>query len=468
MAGANAFCCALLLLVSLFFGLIHWLGFGGAGRFLWEAWLVVTAYAFALFNAGYRERFLGLHFLFLVCFGIFLLSRIFLYLLADDVPFWFVSNYQNYVLAPDEIISILFKLVLSLAGVEFGYFLFGSRRKVDFSQTHFSNLSSDRMVGQFGLLIMLLCFPFAVAKRLTQMQYVRENGYVSLYTTMSSIEFPWYFSGVGAFFSIGFVVFLFSRPRGLLLGLGLALYLVYSGATSSLGSRNQLFLSLIICALIVKNLYASWFRKIPRLVGLGAVVFGFAFLLCVAQFAESMRDRKSISTEPAAMVRNFFYSQGTSIEVLAGLERFGSQLPGKTLPFAFDSLDFVSLSGTQSVQVIEERSALGHQLSYHLNPEKYLSGGNLGTSFVAELADLGILALFAGSVAIGYLLAFFSVEGRLSALQIGMFPVFARWLLISPRGSFLPSYVDLLQVLVALSLLSFILLFRYSCASRWK
>jgi hypothetical protein len=88
-------------------------------------------------------------------------------------------------------------------------------------------------MGRFGLVMMLCAFPFILLKLMLIYRFVRENGYLSIYNgELSELTFPFWMSGSGTLFILGYFFVLFSYPDKKVYIISSSLFLIYSLADS--------------------------------------------------------------------------------------------------------------------------------------------------------------------------------------------------------------------------------------------
>lgn len=99
---------------------------------------------------------------------------------------------------------------------------------------------------------------------------------------------------------------------------------------------------------------------------------------------------------------------------------------------------FISDTG-QSEEMLNNRADLGHQLVYTINPDYYLSGSSIGTSYIAEIAQFGIFGVFIGAILLAWFMGLFErliYTNRF--FKYFMFLFFTN-LVTCPRASLFPS-----------------------------
>lgn len=117
-----------------------------------------------------------------------------------------------------------------------------------------------------------------------------------------------------------------------------------------------------------------------------------------------------------------------------------------TYPFFLDSLIGGMLPAAgQSLETLQIRSSIGHQLVYTINPNYYLAGNSMGTSFITEAYEFGIIGVIISAFVFVKVILLF--EKSIAKSRIGKYFLFYMFTIIvlSPRGAILPGIYDLLK-----------------------
>jgi hypothetical protein len=105
------------------------------------------------------------------------------------------------------------------------------------------------------------------------------------------------------------------------------------------------------------------------------------------------------------------------------------------------------LSGVdgQSLEVLEKRSSLGHQMVYTISPDAYLGGMSFGSSCIAELYEFGFIGIVIGSIIMAWAIAKFDLNIKMNRYYLLLSFFFCSYLLLAPRSTFLPNIYFLLR-----------------------
>lgn len=94
----------------------------------------------------------------------------------------------------------------------------------------------------------------------------------------------------------------------------------------------------------------------------------------------------------------------------------------------------------QSEELVQHTLSLDDQLMYAVNPELYLSGVGYGSSYIAELYQLGgVLALIIGSYLIGRIIKWYERNYNKSYTYVYFSWFIIPHLIWTSRGSYFPS-----------------------------
>lgn len=183
------------------------------------------------------------------------------------------------------------------------------------------------------------------------------------------------------------------------------------------------------------------------------VLIGFA-VISLAYFIQEFRQGiTSSGGNVFELFLSFFRESSTTVKLTSFYVEHADKLPHK-YPFFLDQaisglfgLFGESYTG-QSLHTLAGRSALGHQLTYYVNSNYYLAGASMGTAWVAECYEFGLIGVMIG----GAVLAKFCQLLDARVIQNRYWSVFIfqffSLIILSPRGSLLPSIYLLLKYTV--------------------
>lgn len=254
---------------------------------------------------------------------------------------------------------------------------------------------------------------------------VLKHGYLSSFTNTTQI--PSSISRLSMFFIPAFAVFLATLPNKKQMKLPLAIYGLYMFTSVFTGRRNTLVteaLMLLIYFVMRDNLLEPDKRVLKKKTVAYMGVLSIVSMYLLQLFAILRAGIADASKGVGAMIVSFFDSQGASfrvvIQTVNNLHRFNPATSYQYLFYPFElfvhnNIITRSLFGltpiieVQNSQFVQTTHNYGHALTYAVDPDRYLSGGGFGTSYVAEAyVAYGILGVIAVSLMIGFIFRFFS------------------------------------------------------------
>ena len=88
----------------------------------------------------------------------------------------------------------------------------------------------------------------------------------------------------------------------------------------------------------------------------------------------------------------------------------------------------------QSIEMIEFRFHLGHQLSYYISPVFYVNGNNIASNFIAEMAEFGCFGVVIFSTIICYLMLVIDKKVCTNDFVAYMSFLLCGWIFLMPRA----------------------------------
>lgn len=263
------------------------------------------------------------------------------------------------------------------------------RKKV--YNTRLNNLERLKYWGRF---IFWLFLPFTILKFYLEIKLVFTEGYYAYYT--SSLSIPFIISISRFFFEIGFFLFLASMPSKKEFLTLSKIYILVMCLFFLVGVRNRVILSFIF---ILWFYYRFYSNKSPKMLLMLIFSAACVILLLVVQLIRQagvffLGDDRSIFSY-------FFYAQSTNFYILPLLQYYDLH---SDIPFAFAPL-FNLDTGTYNPNGIS--NLLGNSVAYNISPQEFEEGHGLGSSFIAELYDLGLIFMTIFSVCLGYFIGWF-------------------------------------------------------------
>lgn len=390
-------------------------------------WNILSAKIF------FKVKFTNLYLLFTFTFTVFILSRILLDLF-DMLNFqkgtFFLSGvfFTNY----ESAITLIY-ILLFLISVHFGFVAGNKSLKTE-------TITNNKSLEKIGKIIFFTFLLGAVVKAIYILKFSWEYGYIAMYLASSEdFDFPVFVSGATTFLLLGYCLILGSKPSKKTFLLISFIYFLVKVISLLTGERGGFIITLFF---LVWYYYTFYAKKDINIVFGGGMAFG---LILLTQMVVLMRDSKEISEGFLSLVITFFEQQGVSLQILQFMVRYNETFINNGLPYILSG--FTTRPGTgQTVKTGIDSTYLGDRLSYFLNPSSYLHGNGMGSSFLGEFYDLGIVLFIIFSAFTGVFIAYFS-RNVLSNRILLMFSYFiVTTLLWMPRGNFLPYMPHLFMV----------------------
>jgi hypothetical protein len=247
------------------------------------------------------------------------------------------------------------------------------------------------LIGQWGTGFMLFAFPVAVYKLYLGLLYVKQYGYLAIYSGQyPEINMPIWTRGSGTIFLIGYLMVLCSYPPRKKYILASVFFLVYLLIGSLRGGRGE-FITYIVAIIYIYHKF--YHKKISLYKTITVFLFIIAFSIMIGTSRETRWDNGSVMRAGDLLIQ-FFYGQGTSIgSPLTAIEASG-QFENHSFPFIFSPLVYPFLSilypnKGQTQILLEKYNDLGSISTHYLSPAAYFYGYGIGRTFIAEMYDFG-------------------------------------------------------------------------------
>ncbi|MBE6730916.1 MAG: O-antigen polysaccharide polymerase Wzy [Ruminococcaceae bacterium] len=282
---------------------------------------------------------------------------------------------------------------------------------------------------------------YIVIKRTYHFTYTQE------YTNLINKNIILYvLSKTELFMPIALYVFLGTMPKKKECILPIAIQLLY--LVLSLGTGQRAIIVLGVFVLIIYVVYRNsqdkdevWISKKIVIIGIISVPFILVFFVLLNHWRAGYNSSTSIFDG----VRDFFYQQGYSINVIKYTYELQDQLPQDklySLEFLFSGIiarifGLPVYEGNSIAHAIDGNS-LAHALAYiKLGEESYLAGHGTGTAYIAELYhDFDIFGVIIGNILVGAILLFCSRLSKEKPLTSAVKMIMIPQLLWMPRGMF--------------------------------
>lgn len=399
----------------------------------------------AIFTGRYimRHAWSDVYFLFLFTFTLFLLSRVFLDLfgLFDLQVGTFLAS--GLIFSYAETAELLIYLSLFLCFFQIGSICF-SCQKINTKVTIKKSYPYEKL----GLILFFLGLPGNYITVSTIYEYSLAHSYLDLYTaTKASFGIPWYATGSATICLIGYMFFVASIPSKRKFIFISSIYFIIWLFTLLAGSRG---------APIVYLLYCTWyyytFISTAKLRKRNMFIMAGGGVLLLQFIALSREKADVVAISLSKVFAQFFSDQGTSLLILQVMIKYKNELLSTELPYVI----------TSSIRpILNYIPELGSELGGKMNEILFAyPGASLGSSFIAELYDLGIIGFVVMSFVVGVFIEWYPRVCTYNRVALFMSMIFIRNMIWMPRGSFFPNLTEILFPLVVLVFFGFILKFK--------
>lgn len=393
---------------------------------------------------------------FLVTFFVFLLGRIFI----DNFFPGFESDYTMEVDNRDSYSKVanyfvLYSLILSLSGLCIGYL---SKNKVIVSNK-IENPVYLKRIREISKRMTIFFFLFVLLVTFEKIRYILDNGYINYYLTFKE-SLPHICYTLASSYKFAFFIFLASFPSKKEVWPLLFLYLMEACVSLLTGQRGSFITPLlfVIIYFFVRNSLSPQDPWIGRKGKIALVVT--IPILCASMFLVMLLrgDNETGSFDFFTLFLNFFYQQGGSQVVVGFAYDFEPIIPkgqwyslGPLIRFFSDNpiTNILGISESieyQSIEMATKGHELGSFITYRADPNRYFSGGNLASSYVAELwLDFGYIGILIGSFIYGRILASISFLSKPNIWKTTVLFIMIYRIMLAPRASFALFITDCLS-----------------------
>ena len=299
------------------------------------------------------------------------------------------------------------------------------------------NLINSERLQSWGYLLFWIALPFTLLKFFLEIELVLTEGYYAYYT--SSLSIPFFISISRFIFEIGFFLFLASLPPKKKFLTASKVYILVMCLFFLVGVRNRVILSLLF---VLWFYYRFYSKRSPKILFLLIVSIVSVALLLLVQLVRQagvflLADDRSIFSY-------FFYAQSTNFYILPLFQYYDlhSEIPFVFAPFFYLDTGYYDPNGISNW--------LGNAVAYRISPDEFREGHGLGSSFIAELYDLGIVFMSLVSICLGFLIGWFerNVKNNRALLAISFY-VITNCVYISRSSLFRNVYMFPLLILLA-------------------
>lgn len=416
---------------------------------------------FVLLETKNAFNFVSLIFLFFMFFLLFDLYRLkkvytayFFYILMsfffmyDRILFYFFdSKKYNYTKITFPIVHTFeYEVVVKFLCISFVSFFFihliylyhrNGRKEIKRIIPDFFTSGTKDFYKKIGFFLMILSLFPLLYKYYIQINFIKQFPNYAVANFAYEGEgpaFPWWTRGMGTFFILGFLLWLYSTPKQQSFKFGLVLYLIIQAGTSLKGGRAFLFAFVLTIPLLYKKLFNKEFKK-------GLLIIIAIILVVMAIFVQYFRSNVKIVGDISFfdILASFLYGQGTTIGVpLLYLEN-QENLPYHNYPFIFAPLvnTLLRRGGAASLQVIKIINTASLLLTYYVNPKLFFMGNGLGDNFLTEMYDFGgYFGVIFLSVVFAFILRYIDNKKTFKGFELCFVFYLYQYILFLPRNSF--------------------------------
>lgn len=376
--------------------------------------------------------------IFILSFILFYFSRVYLDVF-DNYDLRDITLYTWYSTSDSSVNKSLLIILISFVSVAAGFYYNSSNKIGEVFQ-----ISHKHRNIWFLFLVILL--PGTLLKMTHDLSFISVNSYEDMYGSFPSSPLPYRISWF-LFMMLIPLVITYKESRPLIITI-LIVYFLVATLDSMKGSRGALLKPLMFCLWYYYKFYSKKDLSILQ-------IFSF-FLVFIVVIQAFLVYRAKIEIDLAdfmSLVPLIFIQQGVTFTILPLYFDHVSEIVNDTniyliYPLTSTLMRFLSTSGRNphSFEYMSDSISLDHKIMYAINPEAYLSGRGLGSSYVLELyLFAGIISVVIGSFLLGWLIRRFE-EKVYSKPQLLVFGVlWIEHIVWMSRGSFVPELMKLLS-----------------------
>lgn len=356
---------------------------------------------------------------YVLAFGVFIMSRVFLDALGFEDAYFYVSTWANdwsyfsLSIQFEMLNSIIFYLLFSFVGF-LSSCLFVDRYNYKMCVKNDSLIFEIRRLGFF--LFISFCVPYLLYLY-QAVKFVVENGYLAVYLNESSTTVDNPILRISDDLCVaGIYLYLSTFPIGKKYILVSCFYIFTLLILLGTGGRSATFTQVLafLVYLGIRGIRVNW-RWMLRF-----VLIGFS-LIYVAQLVNDFRDsgfkdldQKKDDVVFTQLIQSFFWQQGTSIQTIGRTIQYVDEVANGWLYFvgpitnSFREnrlMEYLGLGipNGQTLGTVREGYSWADWLSYKVSPRYYLNGHGMGSSAIAESYLLGNMF---GVMIVGYMCTF--------------------------------------------------------------
>lgn len=293
---------------------------------------------------------------------------------------------------------------------------------------------------KIGTTVMRVFFLFALARVLMEIRGVMSSGEL-IYVSGASSSVPFPIKIGELLYRCGYMILLMSRPPQKTYIKYSILYFIVDAPNVAIGLRATIVEDILFMVYYYSKVYNV------RIKAYKVIVPGVLAIFALQTMA-LMRWGGEMNATVKELLPMFLASQSTSVYVL-GLYIQNFNLP-HNYPFILDPIMifFLPQYTGQSLETLQHRSNLGHQLIYHMDSSAYLAGHSLGTTQVAELYEFGIIGIIIGAFIYAAFLCLLDKKLLSSRKWLFASLVLVTSVMMAPRSYYLPGLYSLVKLVI--------------------
>lgn len=432
---------------------------------LYVLWILLVC--FTLFD-NLNKHFLL--FAFYACFFIFLMGQKVVKYIEGE-PFYNTLTFVLTTLSPRQYVTFNNSMYLSLLFSYVGYRLFRRYRLPSAKQMEIPRLNPYEQVNNKNnktilKLFTVVTFACAVAMQLMIVFAKKDLSYTEGYTV--NVDVPTILK-IGNFLFMGMVLLLLSsNPTKWERITALLMFFVVQGGVQLLQGRRIMVAQTALFIIWYAFTFSKAYKREFKYINLVKIIILGIGLMVLFYIVEEMRSQGDDSGKGLlGMLKEFITSTGGSDSTIANVIDKGDQFPKSPIEHVFSPLieaftnnaffkKILAILGIatpesvgQGLEYLKQTDSFSQWLSYIVNPELYVSGHGMGTSYIAEVLFVSGLG---GVVVTGLCLG--AIIGRISTVNlqsknlylsaIAMF--FAYKLTGFPRGGLVSWFADFIYI----------------------
>ncbi len=375
----------------------------------------------------------NLYSIFLFTMLVFIYARIFLDALGLCEWEW-ANKWNDFYFPVETQFQILSLLILSLLCVNLGH----SMTSVNTHKLNFSFPSSSK-IEQWAIFFFILAIPGITVKYLLELKVILSNGYLAIFDgTLANLSYPLWTMGAGTIFISSYAIFLASRPAKKKFIIISSIFFILNILNMLKGSRNKMMVPFLFLLWYYYNFYKSKptvpFYKIA-----------FMALICIA-FSQWMVVSRIDSNEIdySTIVSLFFVEQGVSILILGYMVYYKNLFINNSIPYILGPLFLTGTTAGQTFESLQQTYMLSYKLTYFLSPSAYYAGEGIGSSYLGEFYDLGIIGFIVMSFILGYFIKSMDIYVKRSRIMLVLAYFIVQEVIYMPRNTFFPLLIEIL------------------------